>query len=72
MVAYDRLNGEGFVTSRVGAGTFVGRHVPAPAERLVSFAVEGPPRPGLLVGYGAIATADIEEGLRRLRAAVTA
>ena len=28
MMAYDRLNGEGFVTSRVGAGTFVGEHVP--------------------------------------------
>jgi GntR family transcriptional regulator/MocR family aminotransferase len=26
-VAYDRLMGEGFVTSRVGAGTFVGEHV---------------------------------------------
>jgi GntR family transcriptional regulator/MocR family aminotransferase len=32
-VAYDRLAGEGFVTSRVGAGTFVSEHVArAPAE----------------------------------------
>jgi GntR family transcriptional regulator/MocR family aminotransferase len=28
-VAYDRLNGEGFVISRVGAGTFVAEHVPS-------------------------------------------
>jgi GntR family transcriptional regulator / MocR family aminotransferase len=28
-VAYERLNGEGFVTSRVGAGTFVSGEVPA-------------------------------------------
>ena len=27
MVAYDRLTGEGFLTSRVGAGTFVGADV---------------------------------------------
>jgi GntR family transcriptional regulator / MocR family aminotransferase len=26
-VAYDRLAGEGFVTSRVGAGTFVSEHL---------------------------------------------
>jgi GntR family transcriptional regulator/MocR family aminotransferase len=32
-VAYDRLAGEGFVTSRVGAGTFVNEHgAPAPHE----------------------------------------
>jgi GntR family transcriptional regulator / MocR family aminotransferase len=36
-VAYDRLTGEGFITSRVGAGTFVGDDVAGPA---------GPDRPG--------------------------
>jgi GntR family transcriptional regulator/MocR family aminotransferase len=30
-VAYDRLTGEGFVTSRVGSGTFVSEHVARPA-----------------------------------------
>ena len=35
-VAYDRLTGEGFITSRVGAGTFVSDDVAAPA---------GPDRP---------------------------
>ena len=29
MAAYDRLHGEGFVTSRQGAGTYVAEHVPA-------------------------------------------
>jgi DNA-binding transcriptional MocR family regulator len=29
--------------------------------------VSMPPRPGLLIGYGAIATDRIEEGLRQLR-----
>ena len=32
MVAYDRLTGEGFVTARTGAGTFVSNAVPAPAN----------------------------------------
>jgi GntR family transcriptional regulator/MocR family aminotransferase len=36
-VAYDRLTGEGFITSRVGAGTFVSDDVLGPA---------GPARPG--------------------------
>ena len=31
-VAYERLLGEGFVTARVGAGTFVSRHVSPPQE----------------------------------------
>src|SRR5918911_5484280 len=31
-VAYDRLSGEGFVTSRVGAGTFVAEHA-APSRK---------------------------------------
>jgi DNA-binding transcriptional MocR family regulator len=31
------------------------------------FAAGGPPRSGLVLGYGAIATDDIDEGLRRLR-----
>lgn len=32
-VAYDRLSGEGFIKSRVGAGTFVGEDVLRPAGR---------------------------------------
>ncbi len=36
-------------------------------QELSKFAVEPPGRPGLVLGYGAIATAHIEEGLRRLR-----
>ncbi len=35
---------------------------------LSMFAYGGPPRPGLVLGYGGIATEDIDEGLRRLRA----
>jgi GntR family transcriptional regulator / MocR family aminotransferase len=31
------------------------------------FAAGGPPRSGLVLGYGAIATENIDEGLRRLR-----
>jgi GntR family transcriptional regulator/MocR family aminotransferase len=37
-------------------------------HRLSEFAVTGPQQAGVVLGYGAIATADIEEGLRRLRA----
>jgi GntR family transcriptional regulator/MocR family aminotransferase len=36
-------------------------------QRLARFAVDGPPRAGLLFGYGAIATARIHEGLALLR-----
>ncbi|SRR5437667_5989539 len=36
-------------------------------QELSHFAVEGARRAGLLLGYGAIATAHIPEGLRRLR-----
>jgi GntR family transcriptional regulator/MocR family aminotransferase len=35
-VAYERLMGEGFVTARVGAGTFVSAHVAPAAERPAS------------------------------------
>jgi len=34
---------------------------------LSRFAVQAPPRPGLVLGYGAISASNIEEGLRRLR-----
>ena len=34
---------------------------------LARFAVKAPPRAGIVLGYGAIATAEIQEGLRRLR-----
>jgi len=36
-------------------------------QRLARFAVDGPPRAGLLFGYGAIATTRIHEGLSLLR-----
>jgi GntR family transcriptional regulator/MocR family aminotransferase len=36
-------------------------------QELSRFGVESPGPPGLLLGYGAIPTADIEAGLRRLR-----
>lgn len=36
-------------------------------QRLAKFAVDGPPRAGLLFGYGAIPTAHINEGLTLLR-----
>jgi GntR family transcriptional regulator/MocR family aminotransferase len=35
-------------------------------QTLARFALGGPPRSGLVFGYGAIPTARIEEGLRRL------
>ncbi|HEY7072809.1 MAG TPA: PLP-dependent aminotransferase family protein [Acidimicrobiales bacterium] len=38
-------------------------------QRLAACGVEGPGPAGLVLGFGAIATGDIEEGLRRLRAA---
>lgn len=37
-------------------------------QMLSSFAVDGTPRSGIMLGYGAIPTADIGEGLRLLRA----
>ena len=37
-------------------------------QELARFAVRPPGRPGLVVGYGAIAATDIDEGLRLLRA----
>ena len=44
-VAYDRLAGEGFVSSRVGAGTFVNEHLrPSPTETKRRLA-DGPLRP---------------------------
>jgi GntR family transcriptional regulator/MocR family aminotransferase len=36
-------------------------------QELSRFGVHGPAQPGLLLGYGAISTSRIEEGLRRLR-----
>ena len=36
-------------------------------QELSRFAADAPPRSGLVVGYGAIPTNRIEEGLRRLR-----
>jgi GntR family transcriptional regulator/MocR family aminotransferase len=36
-------------------------------QELSRFAVDSPPRPGLVIGYGAIPTEGIQEGLRRLR-----
>jgi GntR family transcriptional regulator/MocR family aminotransferase len=37
-------------------------------QELSKFGVDSPGPPGLLLGYGAIPTARIEDGLRRLRA----
>jgi GntR family transcriptional regulator/MocR family aminotransferase len=37
-------------------------------QRLAHFSIDGPPQPGVVLGYGAIPEADIEEGLSRLRA----
>ena len=34
---------------------------------LSRFAVQAPAKPGLVLGYGAISAANIDEGLRRLR-----
>ncbi len=34
---------------------------------LSRFSIQAPAEPGLVLGYGAIAAANIEEGLRRLR-----
>jgi GntR family transcriptional regulator/MocR family aminotransferase len=36
-------------------------------QDLSTFAVASPVRPGIVLGYGAIPTAHIEQGLRRLR-----
>jgi GntR family transcriptional regulator/MocR family aminotransferase len=36
-------------------------------HRLSQFAIDAQPEAGLVLGYGAIATEDIGEGLRRLR-----
>ena len=37
-------------------------------HRLSQFGIDGPAQPGFVIGYGAIATGNIEEGLCRLRA----
>jgi GntR family transcriptional regulator / MocR family aminotransferase len=58
MVAYDRLNGEGFVASRVGAGTFVGHHVPATPER-------ASPAPGALAAQAHWAGISLPTAFRR-------
>lgn len=44
-VAFDRLLAEGFVTSRVGAGTFVGAHVPTAAPHPAARPDASPLRP---------------------------
>ena len=36
-------------------------------QELARFAVDGPPRAGLVLGYGAVPASAVEEGLRRLR-----
>ena len=40
-VAYDRLAGEGFVSSRVGAGTFVTEHVASSPKEVTTRVAEG-------------------------------
>jgi GntR family transcriptional regulator / MocR family aminotransferase len=44
-VAYDRLAGEGFVTSRVGAGTFVSEHVVPPRGEAKRHQADGALKP---------------------------
>jgi GntR family transcriptional regulator/MocR family aminotransferase len=36
-------------------------------QALARFAIDGPPRPGIILGYGAIPTHLVRAGLRRLR-----
>src|ERR1700704_3949227 len=44
-VAYDRLAGEGFVSSRVGAGTFVNQHIAPSPNETKRRPADGPLRP---------------------------
>jgi len=53
--------------SRIGAVARRASDVGVQVQELSHFAVEGARRAGLLLGYGAIATAHIPEGLRCLR-----
>ena len=54
-------------TEEVGAVVRRAAHAGVAVQELSQFAVNGPARPGLVLGYGAIPTQRIEEGLRRLR-----
>jgi GntR family transcriptional regulator/MocR family aminotransferase len=44
-VAYDRLAGEGFVSSQVGAGTFVSEHIATSTHEMKRRPADGPLRP---------------------------
>jgi GntR family transcriptional regulator / MocR family aminotransferase len=66
--AYDRLADEGYVTSRVGAGTFVSDHIEADASRVGPAAGALRPRPlwatiPLPTGFGQPAKFDFRVGL---------
>jgi GntR family transcriptional regulator/MocR family aminotransferase len=54
-------------TDEIGAVVRRASHAGVAVQELSKFAVNGPARPGLVLGYGAIPTQHIEEGLRRLR-----
>ena len=54
-------------TDEIGAVVRRVAHAGVAVQELSQFAVNGPARPGLVLGYGAIPTQHIEEGLRRLR-----
>jgi GntR family transcriptional regulator/MocR family aminotransferase len=54
-------------TDEIGAVVRRASHAGVAVQELSKFAVGGPARPGLVLGYGAIPAQHIEEGLRRLR-----
>jgi GntR family transcriptional regulator/MocR family aminotransferase len=54
-------------TDQIGAVVRRASEAGVEVHELSRYAVDGRARPGLVLGYGAIPTAHIEEGLRRLR-----
>jgi GntR family transcriptional regulator/MocR family aminotransferase len=54
-------------TDEIGAVVRRASHAGVAVQELSKFAVDGPARRGLVLGYGAIPTQHIAEGLRRLR-----
>lgn len=69
-VAYDRLAGEGFVSFRVGAGTFVNEHIAPLPDKTKGRLADGPLRPlpiwnsiPLSTAFGAAAQFDFRTGL---------
>jgi GntR family transcriptional regulator / MocR family aminotransferase len=52
---------------RMGAVVRLASEAGVEVQELSTFGVRAPARPGLVLGYGAIPTARIAEGMRRLR-----